>query len=428
MTDQNTLSFAKNMDQHDPLKKFRERFYIPLMNGNEVIYFTGNSLGLQPKSTQEYVLRELEDWATFGVEGHFHARNPWYNYKDLLTASVARLLGANEKEVVVMNSLTVNLHLLLVSFYRPSKNRYKIICEYDAFPSDLYALQSQAAFHGFLPDDAIVYLKPREHEHTLRTEDILKAIADAGDSLATVMLGAVNYYTGQYFELEKICEAAHQVGATCGYNLAHAAGNVLMKLHDWHVDFACFCSYKYLNSGPGGVSGIFVHEKHLGKNLPQFAGWWGNDPATRFQIPRTFEPVHSAAAWALSNDPVLSMAALKASLDVIDEAGMENLRKKSELLTGYLEQIIHQIKSGIGISNAEISIITPRETERRGCQLSLMFSTNGKNVFRKLTQLGVIADWREPDVIRVAPVPLYNSFEDVYKFGEHLKEIMSDFK
>ena len=417
MNDLNNIALAKNLDENDPLKLFRDRFYFPRMNGKEVIYFTGNSLGLQPKSTQDYVLRELEDWASFGVEGHFNARNPWYYYKDFLKDSVARLLGCKPDEVVVMNSLTVNLHLLLVSFYRPTKSRYKIICEYDAFPSDLYALQSQAAFHKLNPDDTIIYLEPRENEYCLRTEDILNAIQDAGDSLGTVMLGAVNYYTGQYLELEKISEAAHQAGATCGFNLAHAAGNVLMKLHDWQVDYACFCSYKYLNAGPGSVSGIFVHEKHFGKNIPQFAGWWGNDPATRFQIPRTFEPVKTAAAWALSNDPVLSMAALKASLDLFDEAGMENLRKKSELLTGYLESVLQEFKS-------EIKIITPKERDNRGCQLSLMFSSKGKEIHRKLTEQGVITDWREPDVIRAAPVPLYNSFEDIHTFGRILSGII----
>jgi len=418
MNYQDTLAFARQQDEIDPLKNFRDRFYFPLMNGKEVIYFTGNSLGLQPKSTQDYVITELEDWASYGVEGHFHARNPWYHYKEFLSASVAGLLGAKQNEVVVMNSLTVNLHLLLVSFYRPTKTRYKLICEYDAFPSDLYTVQSQAAFHGLNPDDAIIYLKPRNGEYCLRTEDILKAIADAGNSLATVMLGAVNYYTGQYFDLQKISEAAHKVGATCGFNLAHAAGNVMMKLHDWNVDFACFCSYKYLNAGPGSVSGIFVHEKNLGKNLPQFAGWWGNDPETRFKIPRTFEPVKAASGWALSNDPVLSMSALKASLDIFDEAGMENLRRKSEELTGYMEFIIGEVNK---LAEGLIKIITPENKNERGCQLSLVFSKNGKAIFNKLTESGVITDWREPDAIRVAPVPLYNSFEDVFRFGEILK-------
>ena len=422
MNYQNTLEFAKSRDAADPLRHFREQFYFPVLHGKEVIYFTGNSLGLQPKSTQDHLLRELEDWATFGVEGHFHARFPWYHYKEFLKEPVARLLGAKAEEVVVMNSLTVNLHLLLVSFYRPTKTRYKVICEYDAFPSDLYALQTQAKFHGLVPDDAIVYLKPRQGEYCLRTEDVLKAIADAGDSLATVMLGAVNYYTGQYFELEKITKAAHAAGAVCGFNLAHAAGNVTMQLHQWDVDFACFCSYKYLNAGPGSVAGIFVHEKHFGLDLPLFAGWWGNDPETRFQAPRNFSPVKAASAWALSNDPVLSMAALKASLDLFEEAGLENLHKKSEDLTGYLEYIVNEInRSDSGSSGSRIRIITPAEKHLRGCQLSLVFAENGKEIFNSLTAEGVISDWREPDVIRVAPTPLYNTYTDVFRFGEILK-------
>ena len=423
MSYQNTLEYAKSQDAADPLRNYREQFYFPVLNGKEVIYFTGNSLGLQPKSTQDHILRELEDWATYGVEGHFHARFPWFHYKEFLKEPVATLLGAKAGEVVVMNSLTVNLHLLLVSFYRPSKTRTKIICEYDAFPSDLYAVQSQAKFHGLDPAEAIIYLRPRAGEYCLRTEDILQAIRDAGDSLATVMLGAVNYYTGQYFDLEKITQAAHAAGATCGFNLAHAAGNVMMKLHDWDVDFACFCSYKYLNAGPGSVSGIFVHEKHFGKGLPLFAGWWGNDPETRFLAPRNFEPVQAASAWALSNDPVLSMAALKASLDIFEEAGLENLRRKSERLTGYLEYLVEEINRSAAIpSGPPIKIITPKETERRGCQLSMVISENGKEIFNKLTAAGVISDWREPDVIRVAPAPLYNSFEDVYRFGEVLRK------
>jgi len=421
---ENTINFARDLDTNDLLRKFRERFYFPLMDGKEVIYFTGNSLGLQPRQTQDYVLRELEDWATYGVEGHFHAGIPWYHYKEFLSGSVAKLLGSKKEEVVVMNSLTVNLHLLLVSFYRPTNERYKIICEYDAFPSDLYGVQSQANVHGFNPEDAVIYLKPREGEYCLRSEDILKAIEDAGNSLATVILGAVNFYTGQYFELEKITAAAHKTGATCGFNLAHAAGNILMKLHDWNADYACFCSYKYLNAGPGSVSGIFVHEKHFGKNLPQFAGWWGNDPETRFTMPRKFEPMKAASAWALSNDPVLSMAALKASLDIFDEAGIENLRAKSETLTAYLEFIIGDINSKLKTSGINLEIITPKEVAQRGCQLSIVAHGLGKDLFNKLTAEGVLCDWREPNVIRAAPVPLYNSFEDVFRFGEILKMIL----
>ena len=420
----NSAGFAAEMDAHDELGEFRNQFYFPIINGKEAIYFTGNSLGLQPKSTQDYLLAELEDWATFGVEGHFHGRNPWYSYQDILTDQLATLLGALPVEVVSMNSLTTNLHLLLVSFYRPTKSRYKIICEYDYFPSDLYALQSQAAFHGFDPNDAIIYLKPRDGEQLLRTEDIITAIEKAGDSLATVMMGAVNYYTGQYFDLEKISSAAHKAGATVGFNLAHATGNVMMKLHDWNVDYACFCSYKYLNSGPGGVSGIFVHEKFADdKSIPRFAGWWGNDPETRFKIPRNFVPARGARSWQLSNAPVLSMAALKASLDLFEDAGLDVLRKKSVQLTGYLEFIIQEINKTQKEKTGEIAIdiITPSDPESRGCQLSMIMKKNGKQIFEKLSEQGVITDWREPDVIRAAPAPLYNSFTDVYEFGQVLQ-------
>ena len=395
-----------------------------MFNGKDAIYLNGNSLGLQPKATQDYVLRELEDWATFGVEGHFHARMPWFSYQDFLTEQIASLLGAKPVEVVAMNSLTTNLHLLLVSFYRPTKKRFKIICEYDAFPSDLYALQSQVAYHGFDPEEAIVTLNPREGEYLLRDEDILSIIDLHKDTLATVMLGAVNYYTGQYFDLEKISNAAHDAGATVGFNLAHAAGNVLMKLHEWNVDYACFCSYKYLNAGPGGVSGIFVHEKHANdKSIPRFAGWWGNDPDTRFKMSRTFIPSSGARSWQLSNAPVLSMAALKASLDIFSEAGLEKLRDKSEMLTGFLEYIVNDMNARV-IKNgkaAPVKIISPKTSSQRGCQLSFIINKDGKNLFNKLTSQGVVSDWREPDVLRAAPVPLYNSFEDVFKFGQFLE-------
>ncbi len=396
---------------------------MPLMNGREVLYFTGNSLGLQPKTTQDYILRELEDWASFGVEGHFHARMPWYSYQDFLTDQIAEILGAKPVEVVAMNSLTANLHLLLVSFYRPSKERYKIICEYDAFPSDLYALQSQAKYHGF-GEDAVIYLRPREGEYLLREEDVIAAIQREKDSLATVMLGAVNYYTGQFFDLAKISKAAHEAGATAGFNLAHAAGNVILKLHDWDVDYACFCSYKYLNAGPGSVSGIFVHERFANdKNLPRFAGWWGNDPDTRFTMPRDFVPAKGARSWQVSNAPVFLMAALKASLDIFTEAGLSNLRKKSEQLTGYLEFIINDINDQAMKKGEEkpVEIITSSDPGKRGCQLSLIIMKHGKGFHRKLIDQGVIVDWREPDVLRAAPVPLYNSFEDVYRFGKILQ-------
>lgn len=422
---QNTLEFALESDRKDPLRAFRERFYFPQFNGKDTIYFTGNSLGLQPRSTQHYIVNELEDWATFGVEGHFHARMPWFSYQDFLTEQLAELLGARPVEVVSMNSLTTNLHLLMISFYRPTPGRYKIICEYDAFPSDLYAVQSQAAFHGFDPETAVVYLKPREGEVALRDEDVIAAVREHGDSVATVMLGAVNYYTGQFFDVEKITAAAHAVGATCGFNLAHAAGNVVLKLHDWNVDYACFCSYKYLNAGPGGVSGIFVHERHADdSSLPRLAGWWGNDPETRFKMPRTFVPARGARSWQQSNAPVLSMAALKASLDIFREAGVDRLRAKSEQLTAYLEFIIRSLNASL--PQSLITIITPQDPARRGCQLSLVFERHGKTIFRKLTEQGVIVDWREPDVIRAAPVPLYNSFEDVFRFGQLLAEELSE--
>ena len=343
-TFENTQHFARSLDAKDPLKHYREKFYLPMINGKDVIYLTGNSLGLQPKVTQDYVLRELEDWASFGVEGHFHARMPWFSYQDFLTNQIADLLGAKNVEVVAMNSLTANLHFLMISFYRPTEKRFKIICEYDAFPSDQYALQTQASFHGFDPDKAIVALMPRQGEYILREEDILEAIEKEKDSLCSVMLGAVNYYTGQYFDLKKISDATHAAGATVGFNLAHAAGNVEMKLHEWNVDYACFCSYKYMNAGPGGVSGIFVHERFADDtSIPRFAGWWGNDPDTRFTMQRNFIPAKGARSWQVSNAPVLSMAALKASLDVFSEAGFHRLREKSIRLTGYLEFIIGEI-------------------------------------------------------------------------------------
>ncbi len=423
----NDRAFANAKDEADELKDFRNQFYFPIMDGKEVIYFTGNSLGLQPKLAQDYILSELEDWATFGVEGHFHGKNPWFSYQDILTNQLATLLGALPSEVIAMNSLTTNLHLLLVSFYRPTKERYKIICEYDAFPSDLYALQSQTSYHGFNPDDAVVMLKAKEGEYTLSTDDIISAIEKHGASISTVMLGAVNYYTGQYLDLEKISTAAHKVGATVGFNLAHATGNVMMKLHDWDVDYACFCSYKYLNSGPGGVAGIFVHDKFANnKSLPRFAGWWGNDPETRFTMSRNFVPANGARAWQLSNAPVISMAALKASLDIFEEAGIDLLRVKSIELTGYLEFVLNEInvRFKLKTGNEALKIITPADLSARGCQLSIIILENAKEVHSKLTDKGVILDWREPDVLRAAPVPLYNTFSDVFQFGEYLTEIL----
>jgi kynureninase len=423
MNYQNTLEFAKILDQNDPLKHFREMFYIPLMFGKECIYLTGNSLGLQPKRTQDYVVDELEDWASLGVEGHFHARNPWMTYHEIFTKQLSMIVGCKEHEVVVMNSLSVNLHLLMVSFYSPTKQRYKIICEAKAFPSDQYAFETQAQFHGFHPAEAVIEVSPKEGEHTIRTDDILSVIKQHGDSVALVLFGGVNYYTGQLFDMKAITEAAHAAGAYAGFDLAHAAGNVELKLHNWNVDFACWCSYKYLNSGPGGVAGAYIHEKHTANtNLPRFAGWWGYKKETRFKMEKGFEPIPTAEGWQLSNAPVLSMAAHKAALDVFEEAGMDKLQEKRKLLSGYLHFVLNEINSKQ--QQKVLEIITPSKEEERGCQVSILMLKGGKEIFNELTNQGVIADWREPNVIRVAPVPLYNSFEEVWKFGNIIETIL----
>lgn len=414
----NSEEFAEELDRNDELASFRSRFYFPQVNGKDTIYFCGNSLGLQPKTAKAALEQELEDWAKLGVEGHMEARNPWWSYHEMFAEPLAKLVGAKPKEVVAMNGLTVNLHLLLVSFYQPNGKRNKILFEEGPFSSDRYALASQVKFHGLDPDEVLVELSPREGEHTLRTSDILSKIEELGDELALVMFGGVNYYTGQAFDLESITQTAHNVGAMAGYDLAHATGNLVMKLHDWDVDFACWCSYKYLNSGPGSVSGIFVHEKHGNNpNLPRFAGWWGNDPSTRFQMPLEFIPSEGATGWQLSNAPVFSMAVHKASLDIFEEAGIEKLKAKSEKLTAYLEFIIEDINAKTG---DQITIITPKDKDQRGCQLSLILKENGKAIHQALTKNGVVSDWRHPDVIRIAPVPLYNSFMDVWNFGNLL--------
>lgn len=421
---QNTLAFAKESDNNDSLKNFREKFFIPQHNGKDGIYFTGNSLGLQAKITTEYVQQELADWAKLGVEGHFQAKNPWMPYHEIFPRQLAKIVGCKEHEVIVMNSLTVNLHLLMVSFYRPTKQRYKIICEAKAFPSDQYAFETQAAFHGFDPADAVVEVLPREGEHTLRTEDILSVITEQGDSVALVLFSGVNYYTGQLFDMERITKAAHAVGAYAGFDLAHAAGNVALQLHDWNVDFACWCSYKYLNSGPGGVAGAYIHEKQAANNdLPRFAGWWGHNKESRFKMEKGFNPIPTAEGWQLSNAPILSMAVHKASLDIFDEAGIDKLHQKRESLAGYLHFILHAINDWQ--PEKILEIITPANEKERGCQVSILMLKYGKKIFDELTEQGVFADWREPNVIRVAPVPLYNSFEDVYRFGEIVSQLIS---
>ncbi len=413
---QNSLAFARSMDEKDPVKEFRNRFFIPQHNGQDRIYFTGNSLGLQPKTVSKYVQQELNDWARMGVEGHFNAKNPWMPYHEIFPKQLSRIIGCKESEIVVMNSLTVNLHLLMVSFYRPTQQRYKIICESKAFPSDQYAFETQVKYHGFDPTDAIIEVEPREGEYAIRNEDIISTIKQHGESTALVLFGGVTYYTGQYFDLGSITEAAHSVGAYAGFDLAHAVGNVELNLHDWNADFACWCSYKYLNSGPGGVAGIYINEKHTSnKELPRFAGWWGYTKEARFKMEKGFEPIPTAEGWQLSNAPILSMAAHKASLDIFDEVGMEKLHKKRKLLSDYLLFVIDHCNERAG--EKLIEVITPRNEKYKGCQVSMLMLKKGREVFDELAKQGVIADWREPNVIRVAPVPLYNSFEDIYRFG-----------
>jgi kynureninase len=446
---QSTEQFAREMDERDSLRSFREKFYIPKQaSGEDVLYFTGNSLGLQPRTVREYIEQELKDWASLGVEGHFHAKHPWMPYHEFLTEQMARVVGALPVETIVMNSLTVNLHLLMVSFYRPNGKRNKIVIEKNAFPSDQYAVKSQIDFHQQRSEpsavadgltssanvsgvnlqppatadgsDRLIELTAREGENYLRTEDIEKTIEENGDEIALILLGGVNYYTGQAFDMPRITEAGHQAGAVVGFDLAHAAGNLVLNLHDWNVDFAAWCSYKYLNAGPGGIAGVFVHERHAERfDLPRFAGWWGHDKKTRFLMDDEFVPMRGAEGWQLSNPPIFQMASLRASLEIFEEAGMKNLREKSVRLTSYLEFLLSEIK------DERIEVITPANPQERGCQLSIRVRNADKNLFKAITEKGVIADWREPDVIRVAPVPLYNTFTDVWKFAETLKNSLS---
>ena len=421
-TYQNTLAFAQAQDAADPLRAFRDEFHFPQHDGWPVVYLTGNSLGLQPKAAADALKQELDDWARFGVEGHFQAKHPWLSYHEELTASAARLVGAKEEEVVVMNQLTSNLHFLLVSFFRPNGKRKKILTEQRPFPSDTYAFASQVSFHGGDPEVDLVEVQPRAGEHLLRTEDIIARINELGDELALVCFGGVNFYTGQAFDMPAITKAAHTVGAIAGFDLAHAAGNLKLELHAWNADFACWCSYKYLNSGPGSVAGAFVHERHLGKGLPLFAGWWGHDKKDRFKMERTFKPMPTAEAWQVSNAPVLSMAVHRVALEQFDRAGMDRLRAKSEQLTGYLAFIIDTVAKQ---TNTNLEVVTPMDPAQRGAQLSVLAHGKGRGLFDALTARGVIADWREPNVIRMAPVPMYNSFEDVYRFGSILKEALT---
>ena len=414
MNYKNTADFALSLDAKDELRTYRDTFHIPLQkNGEEHIYMCGNSLGLQPKRTKEFLNQELEDWANFGVEGHFHAKNPWMPYHEFLAESYAKIVGAKPTEVVAMNTLTVNLHLMMVSFYQPTEKRHKIIIEGDAFPSDIYAVESQIKHHGFSPKTTLIKIRPRDGESAIRTEDIQTIIEREGDEISLIMLGGVNYYTGQVFDFENITKLGHAKGINVGFDLAHAAGNIKLELHKWGVDFAVWCSYKYLNSGPGSVAAAFVHEKHHSTNLNRFAGWWGHNKEDRFKMPDSFNPIQSAEGWQLSNPPILSLAAIRASLSIFDEVGMDKLVAKSKELTNYLLYLLNTTDTD------RIEIITPEE---RGCQLSIRVKNGNKNLFDAITEKGVVADWREPDVIRVAPIPLYNSFQDVFNFYSILKE------
>jgi len=412
-----SLVYAEVADREDPVRDFRERFYFPQSsNEMDIVYFTGNSLGLQPKTARGYVEQEMDDWARLAVEGHIHAKHPWLPYHEFLTNQMAKIIGANPIETVVMNSLTVNLHLLMVSFFKPDGERRKIVIEKGAFPSDQYAVESQIRCHGMDPRECLIELTPREGESTLRTEDIVEMIDREGDSIALILLGGVNYYTGQAFDMKTITEAGHKQGCVLAFDCAHAAGNLELKLHDWNVDFAAWCSYKYLNAGPGAIAGIFVHERHARSfELPRFAGWWGHDKETRFLMGPEFKPLAGAEGWQVSNPPIFQLAALRASLEIFDDATIPALREKSEQLTGFLEKLL------IDIGDERISVITPRDPQQRGCQLSIRVKNADRSLHEKIVARGVYADWREPDVIRVAPAPLYNSFEDVYRFTDILR-------
>ena len=412
----NSRELALELDNKDPLLSYNDKFHFPVQeNGNKHIYLCGNSLGLQAKITESFVKQELDDWKALGVEGHFHAQNPWLPYHEFLSESYSKIVGSKKSEVIAMNTLSVNLHLMMVSFYRPNETKNKIIIEGDAFPSDIYAVESHMKHHGIDPSESLIKIRPREGEVIIRLEDIINVIEQNSESVSLIMLGGVNYYTGQLFDMKKITQVAHNHGILVGFDLAHAVGNVLLSLHDWNVDFAVWCSYKYLNSGPGSVAGAFIHERHHNKNLERFAGWWGHDKESRFKMPDQFQPIQTAEGWQLSNPSILSLAAVRASLSLFDEVGMSQLITKSKNLTSYLVFLLNQIPTD------RINIITP---EQRGCQISISVKNGNKDLFNEITKRGVIADWREPDVIRVAPVPLYNSYLDVYNFYQVLKEIL----
>ncbi len=420
MTFENTLAFAQSMDQQDPLKEIRNEYLFPQQNGKPFIYLCGNSLGLQPKSAKDVLGKQLDNWQNLAVEGWFEGQEPWMFYHKELKRLMAPIVGASEREVCPMNTLTVNLHLLMVSFYRPTKERFKIIMEAGAFPSDQYAIESQVRFHGFDPKEAIIEVAPKEGEYTLRTRDIIAEIEKNGNEIALVLFGGINYFTGQLFDMEAITKTGHSVGAKVGFDLAHAAGNVPLQLHKWDVDFACWCSYKYQNAGPGGISGIFVHEKHFtDQSLHRFAGWWGYQESNRFLMEKGFVPEVGADGWQVSCTQVMPMALYHASLQLFEKVGfMEPLREKSWALSAYMFYIIDEVNKALGFE--QFKIITPKNADERGAQVSIIAKSNGKKIFDHLVKNNVLGDWREPNVIRLSAVPMYNSFEDVFKTGELL--------
>jgi len=415
--------FAREMDQQDPLREMRNEYLFPQHEGKDVLYFCGNSLGLQPKGAAAILKQELDDWAKFGVEGHFEAKRPWFAYHEFFSESLARIVGAKPSEVVAMNGLTSNIHIMMTTFYRPSGKRNKILCEAKAFPSDQYALETQAKIHGLDPKEVVIEVTPRDGEHLIRHEDILARIEELGDELVLVMIGGVNYYSGQLFDMQKITEAAHNVGALVCFDLAHAVGNIDLQLHDWNVDVAMWCSYKYMNSGPGSVAGVFVHEKHGNDtSLLRFGGWWGHDKEDRFKMEPDFNPMKGAEGWQLSNAPVFSMAVHRAALDLFDKTSMKELCAKSEKLSGFFEFVVDHISES---SDGQFEIITPRDPNERGCQISILAHGAGRELYDELMAQGVVVDFREPNVIRCAPVPMYNSFMDVYGFGKALNRALA---
>jgi len=420
---ENTIEFAKKLDVNDPLKNFRDRFIIPSINGKEQIYFLGNSLGLQSKNVKEEINKILDQWASFGVEGFFMGEDRWLDYHDQLTKPLSKIVGAKPNEITVMNQLTVNLHLMMVSFYRPQGKRNKILCEAKAFPSDQYMLETHLRYHGLDPREVLIEIGPREGEHLIRHEDILDAIDKYQDELALVLFGGINYYTGQVFDIRAITEAVHAVGAVAGFDLAHAAGNISLQLHNWDVDFSCWCNYKYLNSGPGAMGGVFIHEKfHRDRSIKRFGGWWGYDKDTRFKMEKGFKPILTAEGWQLSTPSVLLYASHKAALQIFEEAGWENLQSRQRSLNNYLWFVLEELNRSS--DEDVVEFITPKDKGVISCQVSMLMLSRGKEIFEELGARGVMLDWREPNVIRIAPVPLYNTFEEVWRFGNIIGSIL----